>query len=396
MSFIRSESTSSITMLGFINHPIVPHSYNHVPLTIEKKLDDLISEKIEDNTKSFSTTPVKSTDEEKEKVFKLWNDSLSSQNLAIQGKSSLAHKLNVHNEANRKTNKRPNIVGHRGSVYKYPENTIRSFLASHDAHCDAVELDVFLLKCGTVVVFHGGGNDENPGDLKDYCNVDGNILDYTYEEARHQLRFNPLHEEFPCPKHTMLDEENAFIPTLEEVLPSLKHTNMKIKIELKGPDTTIPVLDVVERMNMVDQCHFSSFNHERIALLRNLRPQINVSDGTYIYKTGALFSDDVPEQFVEISQNAGASEIHLKYDTCTKDRVDQIHEAGMGSMCWFRGPIGMKEDVETKYYGIENENSEMYEMVMRTGVGAMCVNKPDVLFSLFDTATMTNHDIYHI
>ena len=30
---------------------------------------------------------------------------------------------------------------------------------------DAVELDVFLLKCGNLIVFHGAGSDKNPGQL---------------------------------------------------------------------------------------------------------------------------------------------------------------------------------------------------------------------------------------
>ena len=274
----------------------------------------------------------------------------------------------------------PAVVGHRGSIYQYPENTIRSFLASYESGSDAVELDVFLLKCGTLVVFHGGGTDENPGHLQDYCNVDGVILDYTAIEAREQLQLNSNYAEFPCPKDTF-DHTFAYIPTLEEVLYALKDTNTIIKIELKGVGTTVPVLNLVERMDMVNQCHFSSFAHERIALVRQLHPERNV-DGSHVYQTGALYADEIPDDFLEKGQAIGADEIHLKYDTCTKDRVDQIRAAGMKSMCWFRGPIGMKEDVETKYNDVWSEDAAMYDIVMRTGVDAMCVNKPGILAKL--------------
>jgi glycerophosphoryl diester phosphodiesterase len=63
------------------------------------------------------------------------------------------------------------------------ENTREGFQKCAAMGADAVELDVFLLKCGTLIVFHGGGNDQNPGQLIDYCGVDGSILDLTYQEA---------------------------------------------------------------------------------------------------------------------------------------------------------------------------------------------------------------------
>jgi glycerophosphoryl diester phosphodiesterase len=71
--------------------------------------------------------------------------------------------------------KRVDIIGHRGSPYTALENTARSFIHAARAGADGVELDVFLLKCGTLVVFHGSGGDENPGLLKSYCGVPGSM-----------------------------------------------------------------------------------------------------------------------------------------------------------------------------------------------------------------------------
>lgn len=66
-------------------------------------------------------------------------------------------------------------IGHRGSPYTALENTGRSFLHAAQAGADGVELDVFLLKCGTLVVFHGSGDDTNPGLLDSYCGVEGSM-----------------------------------------------------------------------------------------------------------------------------------------------------------------------------------------------------------------------------
>jgi glycerophosphoryl diester phosphodiesterase len=274
----------------------------------------------------------------------------------------------------------PQVVGHRGAPYMEMENTRIGFQVAADIGCDAVELDVFLLKCGTLVVFHGGGSDDNPGCLRDYCCIEGNILDYTAEEAR-SLKFNPSFEDFGCPPHKITDCDISCIPTLEEVLLDAKKTGITVKIELKGPGTPEPVLELVERLDMVEKCHYSSFDHSRISRIRELRPQ-RCPNGFHIYRTGALFGSHVPDDFVSLSLEVGASEVHLKYDTCTTSRVTEIHASGMGSMAWFRGPMGMKEDVTHKYRDLGNEDEAMYLAVMKTGVGSLCVNRPNVLVDL--------------
>jgi glycerophosphoryl diester phosphodiesterase len=274
---------------------------------------------------------------------------------------------------------KPKIVGHRGSLYRSLENTRHSIRIAAE-HCVEVECDVFLLKCGTLIVFHGGGSDENPGDLEEYCGMKANILDLTYEEAR-KLKFNPHYHEFGCGPEIIKElEDEYYIPTLEEVLLDAKETGVVIKIELKGPGTAEPVLELVEKMGMVDQAHYSSFEHSRIKRIRELRPNRN-PDGSYRYKTGALF-DEPPSDFVHKALEAGASEVHLKYSTCTSDRISEIHGAGMDSMIWMRGPIGMEEDVSDKFHDVGNETEDMYMTIMNTGVKAMCVNRSDVLSTL--------------
>jgi glycerophosphoryl diester phosphodiesterase len=274
----------------------------------------------------------------------------------------------------------PQVVGHRGAPYMELENTLIGFQVATKLGCDAVELDVFLLKCGTLVVFHGGGTDDNPGCLQKYCSIEGNILDYTADEAK-QLIFNPWFEEFGCLPQKVKDRHRSCIPTLEEVLLDAKKSGITVKIELKGPGTVEPVLNLVERLDMVEKCHYSSFDHRKLARIRELRPHRG-SDGEYVYKTGALFGSYVPDDFIPQALSVGASEIHLKYDTCTKARVSEIHAAGLRSMAWFRGPVGMKEDVAYKYYDVGNEDADMYLAVMKTGVWSMCVNRPNVIIEL--------------
>jgi len=192
--------------------------------------------------------------------------------------------------------------------------------------------------------------------------------------------------EFGCGKEYMMSNEaleEMYIPTLEEVLKDAKESGIKVKIELKGPGTAIPAVELVDNLNMVNQCEFSSFDHSQIHQVRELKPEVT-EDGTHVYRTGALFASHVPDDFIDVALSVGASEVHLKYDTCTTDRIESIHDAGMGSMAWFRGPIGMLEDVSEKYFDVGNEDEEMYKVVMATGVQSMCINKPDVLLKLIE------------
>jgi glycerophosphoryl diester phosphodiesterase len=208
-------------------------------------------------------------------------------------------------------------------------------------------------------------------------------LDYTAEEARRLLTFNKHYDEFGCGPdeitHPDDDDTNnnhyCYIHTLEEVLATLRdHPDVKpeftIKIELKGPATAAPTVELVRKLDMRHRCHYSSFDHSRIAEVRAL-------DEDAI--TGALFGDYVPHNFSDIAISVGASEVHLKYDTATFERVRIAHRVGLNTMAWFRGPIGMKEDYLTRYFDVGNEDEEMYKTVLRSGVQSLCVNRPDVL-----------------
>jgi glycerophosphoryl diester phosphodiesterase len=296
----------------------------------------------------------------------------------ISEKYSLRHALHVQeNSISRSIEQR--VVGHRGALYDALENTREAFLRCVDLGCDAVELDVFALRDQNlddpvVVVFHGGGSDQIPGDLSDYCRgQEGvSILDLSYQQSQ-KLLFNTNHPEFPCARYLI---EKARIPTLEEVLLDLKGTGLQVKIELKGPGTVEPTLALVERLKMENQCAYSCFDHKKIRQLRQLRPDRGM------YPTGALFDRNLPDNYIEIAKECGASEIHLQYDTCTAERVNAIRQAGMRSMAWFRGPVGMAEDAKKRYWDIGNEDDRCYEAVLDTGVDELCVNKPDILINL--------------
>lgn len=359
----------------------------------------------------------------------------SSQQL-IPKEKSLRHKLGLPSQTNAATNKQystavaaAKVIGHRGALYDCLENTREGFLRCADLGCAAVELDVFVIADGTVVVFHGNNDEDPPGGLADYCILDNDdndddqggrtrtILDLSFAQTQ-ELKFNPNFAEFPCPPHMIA---SAKIPTLEQVLTDLRDydsttnsasTNsnnskpMEIKIELKGPGVVKPVLEIVERLGMVHRCSYSSFCLSQLEELRALRP-----DRT-LYRTGALFEKGAflarpPQQppnsnnyknsnYLQLARSCGATEIHLPYDECHVDRIrDEIHAAGFGSMAWCRGPIGMAHDAVHTYWDVgggqgheekdEVETAACYELLLATGVQQICCNRPNLLLQVISS-----------
>lgn len=210
-------------------------------------------------------------------------------------------------------------------------------------------------------------------------------LDYTSDEAVRLLTFDEGYDGFVCGPSEMTrpgdDPHLCRVHTLEEVLATLRdHPGVPpgfvVYVELKGPGTSIPAVELVGRMDVGRmRVRYSSFDHSRI---------VEVREADERAVTGALFSGRVPDDFVEAAIAAGADEVHLRYDTCTYDRVREAHRAGLNTMAWFRSPLGMREDCSTSYIDVGNEDESMYRTVLRSGVGSVCVNRPDVMVKVLE------------
>ncbi len=124
------------------------------------------------------------------------------------------------------------IYGHRGSKGTYPENTLLSFQKAIESGVEGLELDVHMTKDGEIVVIH----DET---LERTTNGAGSIKDLTLAELKQYstgVKFNTFEN------YTQSWDEER-IPTLQEVLELLKHTNIELNIELKTYIHTYPGIE---------------------------------------------------------------------------------------------------------------------------------------------------------
>lgn len=189
----------------------------------------------------------KITDEES-----IWLSGMMEQFLANRGEV----KQTVDTEAL----KRVGIWAHRGCSMMNPENTLLAFKKAAELEgITGIEFDVQLTKDNEIVVIH----DERVDRTTDGT---GYVQEYTLNELKQLFIAG--------------DDEIHRIPTLRETFellaPYCKGKGLHLNIELKNSEIRYEgmeqrVIDMVSEYNIEDYVVYSSFNHDSIGLVRQLK-----------------------------------------------------------------------------------------------------------------------------
>jgi len=188
-------------------------------------------------------------------------------------------------------------IGHRGAMGYAPENTLKSIEKALALKTPWVEVDVFYVDDHLVVI-----HDDR---LERTTNGSGYICDRTFAYLR-----------------TLDAGDGQQIPTLEEVL-DLVAGRAGINIELKGPETAKPVINLIrEKMGATwDPAKFmvSSFNHHEIKKVRVLDDRI---------RTGALIAG-IPIEYAAFAQELGAYSVNQSREFVNSEFVRDAHRRGL-------------------------------------------------------------------
>jgi glycerophosphoryl diester phosphodiesterase len=156
----------------------------------------------------------------------------------------------------------PYVIAHRGLSAKAPENTLASFeQAAGVRGIDMVELDVRLTKDREVIVLHDRT-------LQRTSTGNGPAHNYTLEEIRRLDAGSWFHPKFAEQK----------IPTLAEVFQQIG-SSLWVDVEIKSdwlhrePPGLLEekVLDVVHNCGMDNNVLFSSFNHQILSNIKQIK-----------------------------------------------------------------------------------------------------------------------------
>lgn len=195
----------------------------------------------------------KITDEES-----IWLSGMMEQFLANRGEV----KQTVDTEAL----KRVGIWAHRGCSMMNPENTLLAFKKAAELEgITGIEFDVQLTKDNEIVVIH----DERVDRTTDGT---GYVQEYTLNKLK-QLSIAG-------------DDEIHRIPTLRETFellaPYCKGKGLRLNIELKNSEIRYEgmeqkVIDMVSEFNLEDYVVYSSFNHDSIGLVKQIKADAEVA-----------------------------------------------------------------------------------------------------------------------
>lgn len=198
---------------------------------------------------------------------------------------------------NCKTMPKPINIGHRGAMGHETENTIASVKKALDLGVDRIEIDVFVIKTGEVVVFH----DEI---LDSLTNSTGKIEDYTFENLQ-----------------KVIVKGNHKIPTLSEIIEKI-NKKVPLNIELKGKNTAQPTFEILETFYQKgwkkENFIISSFLWNELETFRNLDSRIAID----------ILTEENPLDAIPIANKLQATSINPWFKTLTKNNVDEIHKAG--------------------------------------------------------------------
>ncbi|ADV48301.1 glycerophosphodiester phosphodiesterase [Cellulophaga sp. E16_2] len=226
-------------------------------------------------------------------------------------------------------NKSPLIIGHRGAMGHETENTIPSIYRALELGVDMIEIDVFKIASGEIVVFH----DDTVERLTD---GKGNIETYSWEQLQ---------------KLTVIG--NHKIPLLTEVITVIDR-KVSLNIELKGAGTAKEVnriiADFIQKGWTLEDFVISSFNWEELKLMRIENATIALA---------VLIENDDPREAIPLAKELKAIAINPDYEKLDLEIANEIRAAGF------------------KIYPWTVNKPEAIEEMKRIGVDGMFTNFPE-------------------
>ena len=204
----------------------------------------------------------------------------------------------------------PMIMAHRGYSAKAPENTLPAFKMCMDEGFTAAELDVQMLKDGTIIVMH----DDN---LKRTTGLSKNVWDVTYDEIKDLDNGTFFDKSFAGTK----------IPTLDEVLKlagsgeNKLYLNIEIKRNGHDEGITQRVVDIILENDYLNYCDITSQDYKTLEEVRQVNPYV-LTAYTSVVGMGEMESLDA------------ADIISIQETFATFENVERLHRAGKRVFVW--------------------------------------------------------------
>ncbi|MEN8790454.1 MAG: glycerophosphodiester phosphodiesterase [Flavobacteriaceae bacterium] len=227
--------------------------------------------------------------------------------------------------------KEPLVIGHRGAMGYETENTLASVQKALDLGVDMIEIDVFRIRSGEIVVFHDKTVDR-------LSNGGGKIEEYDIVGVK-----------------GLTLKGNHKIPQIQDVLRLVDKKTM-LNIELKGADTADRTNFIIGRYIenndwTLDQFLISSFNWQELSDIRKMNKEIAI----------AVLVEGDPLKAIPVAQELNAVAINPDYKMLNQDNIDAIQKAGFKVYTW---TVNDPEEIEKlKKMGVDGIISDYPERI---------------------------------
>lgn len=199
---------------------------------------------------------------------------------------------------------KPLVIGHRGAMGHETENTLASVQKALDLGVDMIEIDVFKIQSGELVVFHDQTVDR-------LANASGNVEEFNITDL-----------------NRLILDGNHKIPMLQDVL-KLIDNRVAVNIELKGANTSDRANQTIDfytksRGWSTDNFLISSFNWDELKMMRKLNDSIAI----------AVLTEDDPLDAIDMAKELKAVAINPDFETLNADVTKKIKDAGFKIYTW--------------------------------------------------------------
>lgn len=237
-------------------------------------------------------------------------------------------------------------VAHRGFSYVTPENTMIAFKMAIQSGADYTETDIYKTSDGVLVLLH----DPN---LKRTTGKDIDVRNITYAELE------KLEAGAWKGKHFTGEK----IPTLEECLKLFKGSGCRPALEIKMDNIEQDVVDLLRKMEMIDDVTILDFNNNRLARFREIEPKLETAWNFSRKLDGdpAKFAEALCKELDENAKKSGTEILSLNLNVLSPQLIEMLHA---------------KDYV---IWGWPGNDVPLMNKLLHWGVDAITTDRPDML-----------------
>lgn len=205
------------------------------------------------------------------------------------------------------------VMGHRGAALLAPENTLASIRAAAATGVKWVEIDVYPIAHGGLIIFHD--------DTLDRCTNGSGVTEQSELDTVLSLDAGAWFNE---------SYRGEAVPTLEQAIDCIQELglglNLEIKYEGKDVETVVPpILAMLQaKWQQPEKLMISSFNYPALQVCHRLQPSIALG----------YLVEDVPEDWHDKLAAIDAYSLNCYYLPLTEQQARAVKAAGYKLLCY--------------------------------------------------------------